>query len=240
MPFSFRFRLLPFIATLAVVAIGISLGKWQVSRAHQKEAIEQKLGEREAAPPLQLDGAALMSADPGALEFRTVRLRGEFQPGWTVYLDNRPHEGRAGFHVMTPLKIAGSDRHIMVARGWIARDIADRTRIPAIATPAGTVELTGVVRRHAGRVLQLGQAAPLKPGAIVQNLDTAGIARASGHDVAPFIVEQTSAARDGLVRAWPRPSLGVDKHWGYAFQWFALAGTALIFFLVTGFKRGSQ
>lgn len=240
MPFSFRFRLLPFIAMLVVAAIGMSLGQWQVRRAHEKESMEQRISEREAAPPLPLNGNALERADVDALEFRQVTLKGQFQPGWTVYLDNRSHAGKAGFYVMTPLKIAGSDRHIMVARGWVERNLADRTRLPGIATPPGAVELTGIVRQHAGRLLQLGQAAALQPGAIVQNLDVADMARASGLAFAPFIVEQTSDTGDNLVRAWPRASQGADKHWGYAFQWFALAGTAFIFFVVTGFKRGSQ
>lgn len=240
MPFHFRFRLLPFIAMLVVVAIGISLGQWQVRRAHEKESIERKVSEREATPPVRMNDAELQRADVDALELRRVALQGEFQPGWTIYLDNRPYEGKAGFYVLTPLKIAGSGRHIMVARGWVERNLADRSRLPDIATPAGTVELTGVVRKHAGRLLQLGQAAAIRPGAIVQNLDVADLAKVSGLELAPFIVEQTSDTGDGLVRAWPRPSQGVDKHWGYAFQWFALAGTAFIFFVVTGFKRGSQ
>jgi cytochrome oxidase assembly protein ShyY1 len=240
MRFSFRFRLLPFIAMLVVAAIGISLGQWQLRRAADKEAIEQRMKEREKAPPLRLDGAAASAADADALEFRQVVVRGEFLPGWTIYLDNRPHEGKPGFHVITPLKIAGSARHILVARGWVARDVADRSRIPEIPTPAGIVDVTGSVHRHAGRLLQLGQAAPLKPGAIVQNLDAAELAQASGLEIEPFIVEQTSDSNDGLVRAWPLPSQGIDRHLGYAFQWFALAATAFLFFVVTGFKRASK
>ena len=240
MRFSFRFRLLPFIAMLVVAAIGISLGQWQLRRAADKEAIELRMKEREKAPPLRLDGAAASATDADALEFRQVVVRGAFLPGWTIYLDNRPHEGKPGFHVITPLKIAGSARHILVARGWIARDVADRSRIPSIATPAGIVDVTGSVRRHAGRLLQLGQAAPLKPGAIVQNLDTGELAQASGLAIEPFIVEQTSDSNDGLVRDWPLPSQGIDRHLGYAFQWFALAATAFLFFVVTGFKRASK
>ena len=240
MPFSFRFRLVPFIAMLVVAAIGISLGQWQLRRASEKEAIEVRMKERETAPPLRLEGTSAVAGDEAALEFRHVVVRGEFLPDWTVYLDNRPHDGKPGFHVMTPLKIAGSSRHIIVARGWIARDVTDRSRIAPVVTPRGMVEVTGTVRRHAGRLLQLGQAAPLKPGAIVQNLDAAEMARASGLDIEPFIIEESSGGNDGLVRDWPRPSLGIDRHLGYAFQWFALAATAFIFFVVTGLKRGSK
>lgn len=240
MRFSFRFRLLPFVAMLVVAAIGITLGEWQMRRAAEKEAIEQRISEREKAQPLRLEGISAGPADADALEFRPVAVRGEFLPGWTIYLDNRPYQGKPGFHVITPLKIEGSGRHILVARGWIARDVADRSRIPEIATPAGVVEIRGTVRRHAGRLLQLGQPAPLKPGAIVQNLDPAQLAQASGLEFEPFIVEQAGKAKDGLVRDWPRPSVGMDRHFGYAFQWFALAATAFLFFVVTGFKRASK
>jgi cytochrome oxidase assembly protein ShyY1 len=242
MRFSFRFRLLPFIAMLVVAAIGIALGQWQLRRAAEKEAIEQRIAARAKEPPLRLDGtgASASAADADAFEFRQVVVRGEFLPGWTLYLDNRPYEGKPGFHVITPLKIAGSSRHIIVVRGWTARDVTDRSRVPQSATPAGTVEVTGTVRLHASRLLQLGQPAPLKPGAIVQNLDAAQLAQASGLEFEPFVVEQAGGGSDGLVRDWPRPSLGIDRHYGYAFQWFALAATAFLFFVVTGFKRASK
>lgn len=240
MRFSFRFRLLPFVAMLVVAAIGIALGEWQMRRAAEKEAIEQRISEREKAPALRLEGVSASPADADALEFRQVAVRGEFLSGWTIYLDNRPYQGKPGFHVITPLKIEGSGRHILVARGWAARDVADRSRIPEIATPAGVVEIRGTVRRHAGRLLQLGQPAPLKPGAIVQNLDPVQLAQASGLEFEPFIVEQAGGAKDGLVRDWPRPSVGMDRHFGYAFQWYALAATAFLFFVVTGFKRASK
>ena len=240
MRFSFRFRLLPFVAMLVVAAIGVSLGLWQLRRAAEKEAIEQRITERAKEPPLRLGGVAASAADADVLEFRTVAVRGEFLPGWTIYLDNRPYDGKPGFHVITPLKIAGSGRHILVARGWVARDVAERSRIPEIATPSGIVEVRGTIRRHASRLLQLGQPAPLKPGAIVQNLDAAQLAQASGLEIEPFIVEQAGKGDDGLVRDWPRPSLGIDRHYGYAFQWFALAATAFLFFVVTGFKRASK
>ena len=240
MPFNFRFRLVPFIAMLVVAAIGASLGQWQLRRAAEKQAIEQRITAQEKAAPLRLEGAAAQVGDVEAIEFRQVAVRGEFLPGWTIYLDNRPHQGKPGFHVLTPLKIAGSGRHIIIARGWTPRDVADRSRIVPIATPAGMVEITGTARSHASRLLQLGLAAPVKPGAIVQNLDVATLAQASGLALEPFIVEQAGSGGDGLVRDWPRPSQGRDRHLGYAFQWFALAATALLFFVVTGFKRGSK
>jgi cytochrome oxidase assembly protein ShyY1 len=88
--------------------------------------------------------------------------------------------------------------------------------------------------------MQLGAIDAPRPHAIVQNLDIAGFAAASQLKMAPILLEQLSDTQDGLVRDWPVPSTGVEKHRGYAFQWYGLAAMAFIFFVVTGIRRGSK
>lgn len=233
----FRVRWVPFLAAMVAAAIGVSLGQWQTRRAAEKEAIEAKLAARELAEPIRL-AAATQSV--GDVEYRRIAVDGQFLKEWTVFLDNRPYKGEAGFYVLMPMKLSGSDQHVLVARGWVKRDTAERTKVPAIATPEGTVEVMGIGRRSVGEVLQLGTPSPLQPGAIVQNVNVAAFADAANLKMLPFILQQTSELQDGLVRDWPRPSTGVDKHRGYAFQWYALAATALLFFVVTGFRRGEK
>lgn len=222
---------------LLVVSLGVALGQWQLRRAAEKTAIERRLSARETAPVLALRASGQHIDE---LEYRHVVLRGEFVPQWTMYLDNRPYRGAAGVVVVTPFRLAGSARHVLVERGWIARDANERTRLPDIAAPAGEVTLAGMVRRNAGRLLQLGHAAPLVPGAFVQNLESAEFGKVSGLGVEDFVIEQSSDNGDGLVRDWPRPSSGVERHYGYAFQWYALAATAFLFFVVTGFRRATN
>lgn len=130
--------------------------------------------------------------------------------------------------------------HVLVARGWVKRDVSDRSKIPRLPLPEGVIEIEGVARRGAGRVLELGVAEPIRGGAIVQNLDIVELARASGLKFQPLLIEQINEAHDGLIRDWPPPSSGIDKHRGYAFQWYALAVTALLFFVVTGFRSGRK
>jgi len=233
----FRFRLVPLIATVLVMAVGIAAGQWQTRRAAEKVAIALKLAQRAAAPPLTLDVRPL---GVDAVEYRNVRVSGEFLPDWPVYLDNRPYQGVAGLYVLMPFRIASSRMHVLIARGWVPRDPADRTRLPAIPTPAGMITVQGMARRNPGRLLQLGQQDVLRPGAILQNLDVAGFAQASGLQMQPFLLEQSSALPDGMVRDWPQPSTGIAMHRGYAFQWFALSAMAFIFFVVTGFRRGTR
>lgn len=235
MRFTFRFRLVPLIATVLVCALGVTLAQWQTRRAAEKIAIEQTMAARQSAPPLRLNGS---QPDTNDIEYRRVTVEGEFVSGWPIYLENRPHNGVAGFYLLMPLKIDGSTSSVLVQRGWLPRDPANRTRLPQLVTPAGKISLTGIVRSHPGRLMQLGQAASIQPGAIVQNLDIPALAEASKLQFQPFLIEQTSDTADGMVRDWPLPSSGVDKHRGYAFQWYALAAMALLFFVVTGFRRG--
>lgn len=237
MPIRFQFRWIPFVATIIVVAIGVSLGQWQTGRAQDKRAIAAAMQERGNASTAHIDGP---SVDIDALEYRSATVRGTFVPQWTSYLENRPYNGVAGFYILTPLKIADSDATLMVARGWVPRDVADRLKIPVFATPATEVEVAGVVRRTVGQVMQLGQAPVPTPGGMLQNLDIAAYAQASGLPLMPFVLLETSAQQDGMVRDWPAPSLGIDKHQGYAVQWYALSLMALLFFIVTGWRRGKK
>jgi cytochrome oxidase assembly protein ShyY1 len=237
MPINFRFRPIPFVATVLLVALGISLGNWQERRAAEKTALQHKLDERAAQEPL-LIGAA--PAPANALEYRHVKVTGQFVPAYPVYLNNRPQDGRAGMVVLMPFRIAESDMHVLVARGWLPRNAAKINEIAPYQTPSGPVTIEGIAKASVGHIMQLGAPEPLKPGAIVQNIDPAQFAKASGMKLQPFFIEQSGPGADGLLRNWPAPSTGVDKHQGYAFQWYALAVMALLFFVITGFRRGTN
>ena len=238
----FRFRTIPFLATLALVALGISLGNWQERRAAEKTALQARLTQRAALPPLVLDGKPV---DPAAVEYRRVAVTGEFVAGWPLFLDNRPLAGRTGFILLMPFRIADTGAVVLVERGWLPRDPAVHDRVPHVDTPAGRTTIAGVAVLRPARVMELGTAPPLKPGAIVQNVDPATFAQASGMAVLPVVVEQTSAdapaaAAAEPIRNWPAPAVDVDRHKGYAFQWYALAAMAFLFFVMTGFRSGTK
>lgn len=237
MRLSFRFRWVPFLAAALVVAIGVALGNWQLRRAEQKLAIQQQMLARAEFVPINANVLAPMETTE---EFRRVVAEGEFIAPWAVYLDNRPYQGRAGFYLLMPFKLVGSEQSVLVMRGWFPRDAINREHIPTIPVPQGVIQLEGRVRASTGNLMQLGEAATLQPGAIAQNIDVSEFARASKLSLHTFIIEQTNDTADNLVRDWPLPSVGIDTHKGYAFQWYLLALVAALFFLLTGFKRASN
>lgn len=246
MRFRFHFRLIPFIAACLLATLGIALGNWQQGRAAAKLAIQERLAARASQPPVSLRSAIAGATAPLAdsLAYRRVRLTGRFVADWPLFLANRPMAGRAGYYLVMPFKVADSAVSVLVLRGWLPR-AAEYGKLPAFDTPAGEVTIEGTVVASAGQVMDLGRPAPLAPGAIVQNIDTAVASAATGMPLQNFYVQQTSPDRtDGpelrLLRTWPSPASGIDKHRGYAFQWYALAAMAVLFFVITGFRRGSR
>jgi len=223
---SIRRWMLLFAASLGVV-LTARLGIWQLDRAQQKLAMQAAIDTESARSPL-------VAADLGGEHqlYRRVTLHGRWVADRTVWLDNRPMDSRAGFYVVTPLRLDGREEVVLVQRGWAPRDPVNRSNLPSILTPAGEVEVVGRLAASPSRAYELGQGSS---GLIRQNLDTAALAAESGLKLLPLTVVQTVGADDdGLLRHWPAPDLGLQKHYGYAFQWFALC--ALILFLYVWFQ----
>lgn len=216
------------LAALAGVAGTASLGAWQLRRAAQKEALQQSFDERLALPELLSIAPGINATQAAALHYRRVRLRGQWLNQFTVFLDNRQMNGRPGFFVMTPLQLVDSNRTVVVQRGWVLRDFIDRSHLPAVPQPSGEVVVTGHIAPPPARLVEFQGAAP---GVIRQNLDLDAYSREIGSPLLPLSVVQADTdppSGDGLLRQWPRPAVGVQVHYGYAFQWFALCA------LITG------
>lgn len=216
-------RVLVLVAAVLGVLLTARLGLWQLSRAAEKERLQAALDARATAVPVAAAELANDARLAGEQQFRRITLRGHWVGGRTVFLDNRPMAGRVGFYVVTPLLLGESGDAVLVQRGWVPRDAQQRTRIPDILSPEGEVTVEGRIAPPPSRLYSLGEESE---GPIRQNLDLDGFARETGLRLRPLSVQMTDAAgvpSDGLLREWPAPAFGVHKHYGYAFQWFALA-----------------
>lgn len=214
------------VAALLAAAGTARLGVWQLDRAATKNQLQAELMAQRALPALT--GAAL-PADAAAARAqpqRAVVLAGRWLAERTVYLDNRPMAGRTGFYAVTPLQLDDGSA-VLVQRGWLPRDQVDRTRIslPPLATTPVVVQ--GRIVPALPRLYELGAAGQ---GAIRQNLDLESYARETALPLRPWAVVQEDGPtppQDGLLRQWPEPAADVQKHYGYAFQWFALCALIL-------------
>ena len=206
------------LAAVLVAALTFSLGQWQLRRAAQKEGIQTAINAKNTLPVL--DARSLAATENIADEvYRKVVLQGVWQSAHTVYLDNRPMSGKTGFWVMTPLALQDTGQVILVQRGWVARDFSDRTRLPEVTTPTGRVTVEGRIAPPPSKLYEFKGA---DTGSIRQNLDLAAFSLETGLPLLEVSLLQTGAPSEGLIREWAAPNLGVDKHYGYAFQWFGL------------------
>jgi surfeit locus 1 family protein len=220
------------LAALAGVVLTASLGQWQMRRAEQKQALLDARQTRAAMA--SIDGSRWRPEDVADQEadllYRAVVLRGRWLGEHTVYLDNRQVQGRAGFQVVSPLRLA-SGTVVLVQRGWVPRNFQDRTAVPEVATPSGEVQVQGHLAPWPSRIYDFGA---LESGPIRQNLDFDAYRGQTGLPLLALSVQQSGAADDGLLRDWPVPASGIEKHHGYAFQWFGLS--ALIALLYVWFQ----
>ena len=215
------------VATLLSVLATMSLGRWQLSRAAQKEALQAATQTQGRLPAL--DGRSwLAMSDLAQTLQRRVQVRGVWVPEATVFLDNRQMNGTPGFYVVTPLRLEGGDAVVLVQRGWVQRNFAERSSLPVLNTPAGLVDVRGRISPPPAKLYELGES---QGGAIRQNLDVSQFNRETGLGLMALSIQQTDAAPDGLLRDWPLAASGVDKHLGYAFQWFGLSALLVVLYV---------
>ena len=213
-----RFMLLG-AASLAALAVTLSLGLWQFSRAEQKQAMQAAMQQAAQWPPL--GNASLFGApDPQHLMHRRAALQGRWLASGTVYLENRQMNAKPGFFVVTPLKPEPAGPLVLVLRGWAPRDFQNRAALPPVSTPEGLVEVQGMMAAPPSKLYEFGGA---EQGPIRQNLDMVGYSAELAQPLFALTLRQRGGASEGLLRQWPQIDLGVEKHQGYALQWFALA-----------------
>lgn len=221
----------PTLAALFFFVLTLSLGNWQSGRAEFKRELQARydVAMREAAIHV---GRDLIDRD--SVLYRRVEAEGRFDDARTILLDNRVLDGVAGYHVLTPLRVEGSAHALLVNRGWVAVG-PSRAQVPRPPVPAGLVRVEGLAIDPHSRYLELGDSSPR--GRVWQNLDFGRYAEVAGLSLQPVMVQQTSDAEDGLRRIWPRPDTGVDTHVGYALQWYSLATTLVVLWLIMNTKR---
>ena len=219
------------LAAVAGIALTLALGTWQLGRGDEKSALAERILAARRDAMIALPAAEIRAGD---VAWRRVEVHGRFEPKYAVFIDNRVLHGVAGYHVVMPLKIGDSARYVLVNRGWVA-GTSTRGTLPQIATPSGAVTIVGLATVPSQRYLELST--QVAEGNVWQNLTLERYRAAVSIDVQPVVIQQQNEVDDGLKREWGAPDLGVDKHYAYAFQWFALAATILIFYAVCHVRK---
>jgi len=219
-----------------LAALFVHLGRWQAGKADLVEAQMALHAQRAKLPPQPVGGALVQAQE---LLDAPVVVEGEFEPADQFYVDNRQEDGRPGIHVITPLKIKGSNTRILINRGWVGWG-QGRGVLPAVTTPAGAVRITGIAVVPTVKKPLLISADKQQFPRLWFAPDIARFASEHPYQVQPILVLQDPGdAKDGLVRNWLPPEDLSARYRGYEWQWFGMTGVLFIFFLWSSFKRRS-
>jgi surfeit locus 1 family protein len=225
-------RLWTTLLVIALAALCVRLGFWQLDRLAQRRAQNALINARMNQPAQAIDGAGVDLED---MDYRRVELRGVYDSAHEVILRNRALEGVPGVHVLTPLRLsqgAGAPAAVLVDRGWLPLELAAPEERRAYAAPPGEVVVTGLARRS-----QAGAGGPPDPALPAGQtrrdawfrVDIGQIEQQTGYALLPFFVEQTPAPGDpDLPRRTPPTDLGEGSHLSYTIQWFSFAAILLI------------
>jgi len=207
----------------ALAALFASLGFWQLGRAETSRATIAQFASG-------ADDEVLASLPPTLdddLRFRRVEIDGEYLASPQFLLDNMLHEGAAGYHVLTALRVRGTAQLVLVNRGWVPA--SDRAVLPDVAVGAAARTVTGRLERLPRPGMRLGEQAPDRGDAVVilQYPTAAELEQRLGAPVFDYQVLLEPAAEDGYVRDWKAPGMAPERHLAYAGQWWALSLGAL-------------
>ncbi len=239
-------RIVATVSALLVIAIGCGAGIWQLGRADTKITLAANLQARQQMPILNANAGPWTLED--ARERRMI-ARGQYIPEAAIWLDNRPrpippagsNNAQSGFYLIMPLRLEGSGEILWVNRGWGPRNNENRETLPPLKTPNQVVSIEGIVFAHPGKVYELGSAKnspDISQPRIEQNFDLEGEGKLRGWKQLPFILREIETSQeDGMLREWAPLTSGVDRHYAYAFQWFALAFAGFLFWLLSGLRQ---
>ena len=230
--------LLPALAAFAAFLLFTRLGFWQLHRADEKHALQDLYQNHLSAPPVALGQAVQLRDKPQQMHWRRCVLRGAYDPSGMLLLDNQVYRGVAGYQVFSRFRLQDGAA-VLVDRGWVAAP-ASRSVAPAIDAVAGPLTLTGVAKPAPVAGIKLAQEAPENMGGElvrVQRIELAQIAARRGWTLLPYVVRLDPGAAGGLTWNGAPPGFNRERHLGYAFQWFALATTVLVIFIVLNVKK---
>lgn len=228
------------MVTILLLCLLVNLGFWQMRRAHAKEFLLERLAQRTQLAPVTLDQLLSHGSD---LADYPLQVTGRFLEQYSLLLDNRSHNGIAGYQVLTAFLTEG--RILLVNRGWIARGPSRDVfpEIPAVAaqpTSDGTLQrVSGVTHQPSPNyfVLKEDDYTKVSWPYLIQKIDLEKSSLLFDYPVLPFVLRLQPDQSSGFVREWHNNIMGPEKHYGYALQWFSLAFALVVIYLVVNTSK---
>lgn len=205
---------------------------WQLNRAAQKQHMIERFKARSDLAPLSLQAIKMRGDD--VADYPLV-LEGNFMNEKNFLLDNRIMNGHAGYSVITPFFL--DNEIVLVDRGWLPAD-QNRKHLPSIPAD-GRQRITGFIYlppKNAFTLRDDDYTHVIFP-MLIQKLDLPKSQQLLAARVLPFVLRQTDPLPTPLKRDMPVAQMDPAKHYGYAFQWFAMAIAVVLITIKSFYSR---
>ena len=236
-----KFKLIPTLIFAITFCGFIVLGFWQIDRADQKNILNSNYTDRQQEATIVLDKNNVIDEKSNLL-WRKVEFEGSFINKQNIILDNQIFNQIAGFNIITPFKIKGSDSLVLVNRGWHP-NLKNREMLPIINEISGERILQGHIASFPVSGIKLGKNNIETLNSQIfrfQRLDAAELNYFFSAKMMPYMIYLDPIIDKELYGNFKLPAPDSQKNYGYAFQWFAFAITLLIIFIRLSMKRKSN
>ena len=227
--------IIPSLLIATTCAFLVSLGFWQLDRADEKRSIE----------------AAIKKANSGVVEliisednlqdkeYYEVRLRGEYINDKQFIYDNQIVDQASGYYVLTPFALNDQSKAILINRGFIPWN-GRRDKLADIFIEQGErevkVQISKPIKRMELKSSDIGSEFPV----LIQAINLEEMAAIAGVDFSNVIGLLDPSSSDGYVRKWKPYTGSIEKHIGYAIQWFLMALVLAIIGIRIAIKQRKQ
>ena len=224
--------LIPAFLIIATIAFLVSLGLWQLDRADQKRTIEAAILNANTGPvELIANGRELLDK-----EYYDVRLQGNYLSDKQFIYDNQIVDQVSGYYVLTPFILTDQLGVILVNRGFIPWN-GQRERLADIAVDSVSreikVQVSSPIKRMELKATDVSRQFPV----LIQAIDFDVLEEVSKLKFVKVVGLLDPSSSDGYVRKWEPYTGSIEKHIGYAIQWFLMALVLAIIGLRIGLKR---
>lgn len=241
--FLFAPNIVPLFITIVVIPLLLSLGFWQLDRADEKKVIDTEIKTAIAQQPINLNAETLKDITQSA--YRKITVSGNYDANNQLLLDNRTHQGKPGYHVLSPFHFDGinAKQAVLINRGWIGYQ-GTRDAIPDIAIDNTKQNISGSIKMIGEAIVlsgdkQQNSSNKLTPHNyhLIQSIQLEDLESQLGYKLLPIVIELGKNEKNGFTRDWQPYYGSVDKHNAYALQWFAMALVVLFLFIKLNIKK---
>jgi len=239
-----RSWMLATILVLVATAVMIRLGIWQLDRLVQRRAFNAHVSYQLAQSTLNLN-TDFLNDNLVAMEYREITVSGEYDFEQEIIIRNQVWNGQAGVHLLTPLRITGSDQSVFIDRGWIPlndyiNDLWAEYDERGVVHVSGQIRLSQEEPTFGGRpdiIPALGESMK-----VWNFVNIEAISLQIAYSVLPIYIQQSpnEAWTKLPYRGQPDLVLTEGPHLGYAGQWFLFASILLIGYPIFVRQEGKQ